>query len=86
MEGAQRIAAQLRQQVQPDGLAQQLGGVEIGVVRERSQSQAEAAIVEVLASCHSLWQQDSWPERRFQAQQAVGLDERFAQQVGQLGR
>ncbi len=86
MERPQRAAAQLGQQIEPDGLPQQTRRVKIGVVGQRRQLQPEAARVQVFGGVQPLGQQRVRPERRFQAQQPVGLGESRTQQVGQLGR
>ncbi len=86
MERPQRAAAQLGQQIEPDGLPQQARRVEIGVAGQRRQLQPETALVQVFGGVQPLGQQRVRPERRFQAQQPVSLGEGRPQQVGQLGR
>ncbi len=76
MERPQRAPALLRQQIQPHRLAEQLGRIDVSVVRQRREFQPEAACVDVLGRIQLLRQQHVRPQRRFQAQQPVGLGER----------
>ena len=86
VERAQRAPALLRKQIEPHRLAEQLGGIDVGVVGQRRQFQPEATGIHMLGGVQLFGQQRVRPQRRFQPQQAVGLGEGRAQQVCQLGR